>query len=360
MSPRTVAVSRLGMPLTGLVIAGGRGLRLWPESRSGRPKPLFSPDGRTTLLSLTITRVQPLIARRHLFILCSADQAPLFARATAGLVPKENLLVEPEGRGTAVAIAYGCAVIRRRVGAALTAVMPADHLIAPASGLRRTLARAFSLAASDERIAVVGVAPARAEPGFGYQEIGPAVGAGFRVRRFIEKPPLALARRMVACGRFWWNAGIFVMSTATLESELSRHAPALAALTVRMAQAGPRRLARLYASLRYDSFDRVVVEKSSRVVAVKADFRWHDVGSWQGLWEALKGSRTNALSPNAFAIDCEGVMARASRRPMVLLGVKDLVAVDAGEILFITTRARSQELKRLGPELGRRGLGRYL
>src|SRR6266478_1404146 len=111
-----------------LIIAGGRGTRFWPESRADRPKPLFAIDGKTSLIAETIARTQPLIARENIFVLVSDDQAAPFRRALRGLIAPRNLIIEAMGRGTAVAIAYGGAVIARRIGEdAAIAVMPADH-----------------------------------------------------------------------------------------------------------------------------------------------------------------------------------------------------------------------------------------
>jgi mannose-1-phosphate guanylyltransferase len=343
-----------------LIIAGGRGTRFWPESRARRPKPLFSIDGRATLLGETIARLKPLIERRQIFVLVPADQRALFRSALRGLLPPANLIVEPEGRGTAVAIAYGCAVIANRCGAGVVAVMPADHYIAPAAGFRRTLADAIGLAAARRAVVVIGVAPARAEPGYGYQQIGRRVGRGFEVERFVEKPPLAQARRMVASGRFLWNAGIFVMDTRALEAELDEHAPALAGAMRELGGARPAAVARIYRRLHFDAFDRVVAEKSRNVLTVKARFGWHDVGSWEGLWQAVRGRASNVLKGEVLALDSEGVLARADRRLMVLLGVRDLVAVDTGDAILIAGRQSSQELRRVVDELARRGLQRYL
>ncbi|MGH7934626.1 MAG: mannose-1-phosphate guanylyltransferase [Candidatus Binataceae bacterium] len=344
-----------------LILAGGHGTRFWPESRAGRPKPLFSIDGKTTLLADTVARTQPLIARDRIFILVSAGQAALFRRAAKELIPPCNLIVEPEGRGTTVAIAYGAAVAGARLGQeTVVAVMPADHYMAPAAGFRRTLADAIGIAAAGRAIVVVGVTPTRAESGYGYQKIGRAAGAGFKVERFVEKPPPPLARRMLKSRKFLWNAGIFVMRVDTLGAELNAHAPELAAAMGWLPVLRAGALARAYRRLEFDSFDRVVAEKSARVLGVRARFRWHDVGSWEGLWEALRGRSANALSGNVIALDAEGVLARGGERLMVLLGVSDLIAVDTGDAILIARRSQSQDIRRLTEELRRRGLSRYL
>jgi mannose-1-phosphate guanylyltransferase/mannose-6-phosphate isomerase len=347
-------------PLSALVIAGGRGTRFWPESRGWRPKPLFSIDGRRTLLGETVERLAPMVGRRRVFVLVSADQRTIFRKALRGLIPPTNLIVEPAGRGTAVAIAYGCAVIEHRSGPGVVAVMPADHYIAPAAAFRRTLADAERLAASYRAVVVIGVVPNRPEPGYGYQQIGRPVGRGLKVVRFVEKPPLKAARRMVRSGKFLWNAGMFVMDLATLNAELEEHAPALARAMHKLGGAPSAAVARIYRSLNFDSFDRVIVEKSRDVLTVKARFRWHDVGSWEGLWEAMGGRQGNVLKGQVIALDSQGVLARAHRRLMVLLGVKDLVAIDTGDAILVANRSSSQDLRRVVDELSRRGLHRHL
>src|SRR5262249_10276155 len=129
-----------------LIIAGGFGARFWPAARHDRPKPLFSLNGRTTLLDDTIGRLPPLIAPERTFVLVPAELEQVFAAALAGKLPRANLLLEPDRRGTAVAIAYGAALIKKHLGEGLLAVVPADHFINPAPAFRRTLAEGLRLA----------------------------------------------------------------------------------------------------------------------------------------------------------------------------------------------------------------------
>jgi mannose-1-phosphate guanylyltransferase len=343
-----------------LVIAGGRGTRFWPASRAARPKPLFSVDGKRTLLADTIARLQPLIPPERIFVLVAAEHARAFRSAIRSLIPARNLLIEPEARGTAVAIAYGTEKIRRRVGDGIVCVMPADHIIAPANGFRRTIAAAIALARSHDSIVMIGITPTRAEPGYGYQQIGRRVGAGFRIDRFVEKPAPALAERMLESRKFLWNAGMFVMSNRTLDRELATHCPALRNAVGKLAAMPPGELGAAYRRLKFASFDRAVAEKSANALTVRARFRWHDVGSWHGLWEAVGGGRRSVMRGNVIALESEGVLAHSNSRLMVLLGVRDLVAIDTGDALLIAHRLRSPELGRVTDELKRRRLHQYL
>jgi mannose-1-phosphate guanylyltransferase len=165
---------------------------------------------------------------------------------------------------------------------------------------------------------------------------------------------------MVQSGKFLWNAGMFVMAGATLIAELEQHAPALAAAMRSFTTLSELQLKRRYHALSFDSFDRVVAEKSRHVLGVRARFQWHDVGSWEGLWEALRGNGSNVLSGNVLALGADGVLARARERLMVLLGVKDIVAVDTGDVILIARRSESQDVRKVIDELQRRGLKQYL
>lgn len=389
-----------------MIIAGGRGTRFWPESRIQHPKPLFSIDGKTSLLVATVERMQPLIRRERIFILASADQAPLFRRVLKGLVPPRNLIVEPEGRGTAVAIAFGTGVIAKRLSKdPIVAVMPADHYVTPASAFQESLGEAIRLVQAYRAIAVIGIKPTRPESGYGYLKIGrpveippvysigtrlrslratrPAIrsvsdqsgkdqgfvnasgpsrrpAVGFKLARFVEKPSPAAAVNMVRSGQYLWNAGMFVMTAETLAAELARQAPSLAAAMHSFPAMQREQLEYGYRTLNFDSFDRVVAEKSRDLLGVRARFTWHDVGSWEGLWEALRGDARNVLMGNILEIGSEGVLARTRDRLMVLLGVKDIVAIETPDVILIANRQQSQDVRKVIEELKRRGLDDYL
>jgi mannose-1-phosphate guanylyltransferase len=394
-----------------LIIAGGRGTRFWPESRINRPKPLFSIDGKTSMLASTVDRMEPLIARERVFVLASADQAPLFRPVLKKLIPTRNLIVEPEGCGTAVAIAYGTGVIAERLSdEAIVAVMPADHYVTPAAAFQRTLREAVRLAASHAAIVVIGIKPTRPETGYGYLKIGKpvkiplthpseplarvppvsrpllcgrgkervtagesmgegsdlsdgsdrATDAAFKLDRFVEKPAATAALRMMRSGKYLWNAGMFVMSAATLAAELGQHAPALAEAMHSLPSMKAAQLEHSYRALEFDSFDRVVAEKSRNVLGVHASFTWHDVGSWEGLWEALRGGSRNVVMGNVLEIGADGILVRTRDHLMVLLGVKDIVAIETADVILIANRTQSQDVRKVIDELKRRGLDRYL
>ncbi len=350
-----------GVRAAALIIAGGRGTRFWPEGRANRPKPLFAPDGKISLLEATIARAMPLFSRERIFVEVASDHAAIFRRALKTLLPPENLIVEPEARGTAVAIVYGAAIIKQHLADdPVIAVMPADHYITKASKFRETIQQAIRLARRSAAIVMIGITPTRAETGYGYQEIGEPFGAGYKIAGFVEKPSRMRATAMVRSGRFLWNGGIFVMTDKALTAELERHVPQLAALMPRIAAMKPPELKSSYRALEVASFDRAIAEKSDNLIGIRAEFDWDDVGSWQGLWQALRGGNDSVEIGKVVAIDSSSILARSGKRLMVLLGIKNLVAVDTDDAILITSRARAQDLTRVIQELERRKLNKYL
>ncbi len=201
--------------------------------------------------------------------------------------------------------------------------------------------------------------PSRPDPGYGYLEAGAPLAGGFKVKRFVEKPSVAAARSMMRSGRFLWNAGMFLIGTSTLEAELSRHCPRLLAALDKLVDQPPG-YERLYARLKFDSFDYEVMEKSANVAAVRAGFEWNDVGSWDGLWQTLRDRSGNATSGTIVAIDSKNVLARGDQRLMVLLGLEDVIVVDTPDALLVANRERTQEVKRVIAELRRRRLTQYI
>jgi mannose-1-phosphate guanylyltransferase len=225
---------------------------------------------------------------------------------------------------------------------------------------RATLSAAAGLAAGNQSIVVIGVPPSHPEPGFGYLKVGHARGRGFVVERFVEKPALAIARRMVRSGKYLWNAGMFVFSTNTLDVELRRIVPSLRRSVQRLVSMPAKGVVRGYLRLAFDSFDREVVEKSKQVLGVRARFAWHDVGSWEGLRHAIGGQGGKILRGNIIALDSDRVVAHAGKRLMVLFGAHDIVAIDTDDAVLVAHRSRSQDLRRVSEELSRRGLHKYL
>ena len=345
-----------------VVMAGGTGTRFWPQSRRRLPKQLLTVVGKRTLLQATVDRLRALVPLSQVLVVTHRDHAREVRRQLPRLA-RRNVLIEPVGRNTAPCVALAALEITRRVPEATFACLPADHSIADPAAFRATLAEAFAWAHREPCAVTIGIRPTRAETGYGYLRIGRRLGGrARRVSAFVEKPPLTRARRYVTSGRYLWNSGMFVWRTSTLLGLLDRHLPKVTAALRPVFRARGRArtsaLVKAYARLTPVSIDHGVMEKAPHVLTVSGDFGWSDVGSWASLSGAA-GGRATRQAP-VVAVDSSGYVVVSSERLVALVGIKDLIVVDAHDALLVCRREQAQDVRRVVQELERRGLQKYL
>ena len=344
-----------------VVLAGGRGERFWPLSTASRPKQLLALVGERPMIAQTVARLDGLVPRERVLVVTNAETAAV-TRELLPELPPENVFGEPVGRDTAAAVALSAALVRARDPDAAFAILPADHVIAEPDRFRGTLDAAFRVAQREDVLVVIGIPPTAPLPSFGYIEAdAPRLEMGGRpfhaVRRFVEKPDVATARRYLAEGRFFWNAGMFVWSLAALDRALARHAPRYAELARRLADAARRpgfddAARAAYADIEKISIDYALMEKADNILMVPADFRWDDVGSWTALRNHFPAdAQSNVAIGDCAALDAEGNTVYSPGRLTALLGVRDLVVVQAEGVTLICHRDRAEHVKRLVQQL---------
>jgi len=281
---------------------------------------------------------------------------------TKQAVPGVEIIAEPVGRNTAAAIGLAAAILASRDPDAVLLVLPADQHVTDKAAFAKALDAALTAVERDDVIATIGIAPTRAETGFGYLEVDSAQdGVATPVKRFVEKPDLATAQQYLASGRYLWNAGIFGASARRLLAELDKHLPATAA-AVREIAREPARARTLYPTLPSISFDHGVMEKVDRVVTVPARVGWDDVGSWAAL-PAMRGTDAtgNTTVGPALVIDGTGnVVVSDDATLIATVGLSDVVVVKAGDAILVIRKDEAQDVRKVIDALSARGLARYL
>jgi len=360
-----------------VIMAGGSGTRFWPLSRRNRPKQFLALAGDTPLLAATVARLPPLAPPSRTYVVCGPKHAAA-ARRMLPKLPRENFIVEPVARNTAPCVGLAALHVAAKDPRGVIAMLPADHHVARPAAFREALAAAAQLAERGA-IATIGIHPSRPETGYGYLKLGPrlavragggggkgkgkaAGGAPHKVERFVEKPDLVTAARYLADGGYLWNSGIFVFRADVILEEIRRAMPVLGEqLDVIERDLGTpgyeKTLRRVFPDCPSISIDYGVMEKSHRIAVVPADFGWSDVGSFAALPDVRPTDHLgNVAEGDALVLDGRNNVVVATRdRPVAVVGIDDVVVVDAGDAILVCRRDRAQDVRRAVEELARRG-----
>lgn len=344
-----------------VILAGGKGERFWPLSTAKRPKQLLSLVGEKAMLAQAVDRLNGLIPKERILVVTNQELVDATRKAAPDL-PPENIVGEPVGRDTAPAVALSTALVKSRDPGGAFCILTADHIIGNLDIFQATLRNALNRALRDDVLITIGIPPTEPATGYGYINTGAAIddpgATSFnKAVRFVEKPDFATAQRYVESGDYMWNSGMFIWSVASIERALSTFRPVIAALIDPLAGAAragtlEKTLAELFPAAEKISIDYAVMEKADNIIVARGAFAWDDVGSWT----ALENHFPKDLSGNTRIGDCEVLDASnnivfSKGRLTALLGVKDLIVVQADDVTLICPRASAQDIKKLVVQL---------
>lgn len=333
-----------------VIPAGGAGTRLWPLSRQDSPKFLHDLTGTgRTLIQATYDRLLPLADDRMLVITGHAHQEAVAAQLDG--LGADAVVAEPSARDSMAAIGLAAALLEVRDPDAVMGSFAADHVITAVDAFRAATATAVE-AARAGWLVTIGIEPTHPATGFGYISVGDAlddVPGAFAVREFVEKPSVEVAASYVAAG-YRWNAGMFVVRPGVLLDLLAEQDPEFAA-ALRGIAADPSTLAEVWPSLPRIAVDHAVAEPAAaagRVAVVPGAFDWDDIGDFASLEALLRTDEAMTVLGDAAlvrAIDASGVVVPSGGRVVAVVGLDDVVVVDTGDALLVTTLERAQDVK---------------
>jgi mannose-1-phosphate guanylyltransferase len=339
------------------ILAGGSGTRLWPLSRSKRPKQLLPLVSDRSLIQETVDRVEPLTPPSRTFVVTERSHADDI-KAQLPTLPERNIIIEPVRRGTAPALALAALVIQQADPNAVMASVHSDAVITNPEELVRALSLAAAVAERTDHIVTLGVRPRVPATNLGYIEMAERLAGQFdgdvhRAARFVEKPNQERASQFLQSGKYLWNSGIFVWRVSVIMELFRGLMPSLHA---RLEEIRPsigtseedRVIAEVYPRMEKETIDYGIMERAPAVAVVPTDMRWSDVGSWAELLEVSPPNQgSNLVRGTHVGLGTEHSLIFATQKPVVTIGLHDLVIVDTEDVLLVATRARAHDVKKV-------------
>ena len=338
----------------GLILAGGKGTRLYPLSRSARPKQFLKVINDKSFLQNTVDRVAPLINKENIYIVTNKDYEDK-VKVELDNINSNNIFTEPMNKETATCIGLSAVKLLKKDNDAIMVVLPSDHHIENEKLYIETLSQAVEIANKKRGIVTLGITPSRAETGYGYIEMGQRAIAEiptFKVERFTEKPNLEVAKDFLLKGSYLWNSGMFIFRADVILREIEKYLPKLyKSLMEIYKHLGEENedevISEQYSLIDGISIDFGVMQKTRKAYVIKSDFIWDDIGSFSALSRYLEEDKNNKRSNNVYLQDSENCAVFGEKNLIIGFGLKDLIVVDAGDVILIMDKNKEQEIKHL-------------
>jgi len=329
-----------------IILAGGSGVRLWPLSREMYPKQ-FLKFGKFSLFQEAVLRCLEISDVSEIFVVTNEDQKFFVIdqiKEIGYLIPSENVLIEPESKNTLPAIFFGMRVIEKKFGNSIVGVFSSDHV------LDRSAMKIISSAENltSDFLVTFGVVPVTPHTGYGYIKTSEFCEPGYKVSEFREKPDLETAKKYIKEGCLW-NSGIFLFKTDLFFEEVKKHVPSLFACFDKYDN-----INEIYENVEKISIDYGIMEKSDRVVVVKLDKKWSDLGNFSAIYDELEkdavGNVVYECEPLLLNSDGNFIYSKCGKI-VSLIDIKDMIIVDTSDALLICPKSSSQKVKEIVSEL---------
>jgi mannose-1-phosphate guanylyltransferase len=342
-----------------VIMAGGKGERFWPQSRTSKPKQLLRLIGNLTLIEQTVDRLTPLICHENIIIITNEDYvAPM--RSLLEEIPKDNIIGEPVGKDTAPCISLAAAIVASKTDNpdAVMVVVPADHVINDHKALINVISDCVEVAESG-KIVTIGVNPSFPSTGYGYIQCGDEMPLGtetkfYASKGFREKPDLNKAEEFMKAGCYKWNSGMFLWSISTIMNAFREHAPALAKGAEVLKDSIPKGAFERKLKLQYELFEKIsidyaVMEKVDNVVVAECTFDWDDVGSWTALRNQIRpSSNNNVVQGTHLGLDTKScIIVGDTNHLITTIDVEDLIIVHTDDATLICKSKSAQRVKEI-------------
>lgn len=336
-----------------VIMAGGKGTRLWPVSRAGKPKQFQCLTGEKTMLQETYLRLRQIAPPEDIYVATNKEYVGEVEKEMLEF-PKENIIAEPIGRNTAPSIALAAAIIAAKDENEIMGVFPADHFIENPEILLEAIQKGKEfLEKNDQYLLTFGITPSAPETGYGYiKKDGDLEKIGdvqiFKAEKFVEKPNYETAQKYLAAGDYFWNSGMFLWKTKTIIEKFKAYVPDDYNRLMKIKDSVKNNnyaevLEKEFPEMDKNSIDYAILENEPDVAVIPLNMPWSDVGSWTALKDTLiSNNRENFVRGEHINFDSENLLVYGSDKLITTIGVKDLIIVDTADAILICDRNKSQ------------------
>jgi mannose-1-phosphate guanylyltransferase len=336
-----------------VIMSGGLGSRFWPKSRKNLPKQFLKTVGDKTMIECTVDRISNVIPRDRIFVVTNKTYVPIIR----GLlnIKEENIFKEPLNKETASCIGLAAIKLLKKDFEAVMVVLPSDHVIIGQEDFEKTLKMAIEVARDRDYLVTMGIKPTRPESGYGYIEKGDELDKGLnKVKRFVEKPNIDVAKSFIEKGNYYWNSGMFVWRADRLLREIKRYLPDLYQNLMRMYEAidtpyEEQVINEEYAKIDGISIDFGVMQRTNRAAVLETNFVWDDIGSFTSMERFLNRDENGNVVSNAETslLEVQNTTILGDKRLIAAIGLKDMLIVDTKDVVLVCPKDRCQDIKEL-------------
>lgn len=337
----------------GVIMSGGLGSRFWPKSRKHLPKQFLKTVGEKTMIENTVDRISSVIDKENVHIVTNQNYVPIIKSLLD--IDDKNIFREPCNKETASCIGLAAIKLLKKDFEAVMVVLPSDHVIIGQNEFENTLKHGISTARDGDYLVTMGISPTRPEAGYGYIEKGNEISPGtYKVKRFVEKPNIEVAKSFIEKGSYLWNSGIFIWRADRLLREIKKYLPD-----------HYKSLMRIYKYLETDREEEIVQEEYSKIDAISIDFgimqrthkgvvletsfEWDDIGNFTSLERFLeKDENENVISAKDTSfLDVKNTTVLGDKRLIAGVGLENILIVDTEDVVLVCNKERCQDIKEL-------------